>query len=209
MLLQFARIRKLRRSIWVIPVMTSKLSSYWLYFITSTSYRLAVNLVDSMKIEVICQENNLQELVPIDLLSYKEALELAFGRIEQQEIISSWTDARSSHTLEEGITELIQIPSHGCFTDRRMVLVDETDQVLERIFAIGGNQGWYYANWLWEIRGFIDKLVGGVGLGRPRGLWGRVYWYALLPLHTIIFRSMIKRIAPTNRAERASICRSQ
>ncbi|MCK7540468.1 MAG: hypothetical protein MZV63_61045 [Marinilabiliales bacterium] len=59
MLLRFAAVRKLKRKIWVVPVMTPKLSSYWLYFVTSTSYKLAVNLVDSMKVEVICRENDL------------------------------------------------------------------------------------------------------------------------------------------------------
>jgi uncharacterized protein YbjT (DUF2867 family) len=80
MLLQYAEVRKLRRVIWVIPVMTPRLSSYWLYFITSTSYRLAVNLVNSMKVEVICQENNLQELLGVNLLSYKEAVKQANER---------------------------------------------------------------------------------------------------------------------------------
>ena len=83
MLLQFARVRKLKRTIWVVPVMTPKLSSYWLYFITSTSYKLAVNLVQSMKVEVVCQENNLKELLGIELLSYGEAVEAAFDGIER------------------------------------------------------------------------------------------------------------------------------
>jgi hypothetical protein len=61
--------------------MTPKLSSYWLYFITSTSYRLAVNLVNSMKVEVVCEENDLKDLLQIELLSYKEAVELASERI--------------------------------------------------------------------------------------------------------------------------------
>jgi len=77
MLLQFAEVRKLKRIIWVVPVMTPRLSSYWLYFITSTSYRLAVNLVNSMKVEVICQENDLQYLLGLNLLSYKEAVRQA------------------------------------------------------------------------------------------------------------------------------------
>jgi len=260
MLLEFARVRKLRRTIWVVPVMTPKLSSYWLYFITSTSYRLAVNLVDSMKVEVVCKENKLKDILEIDVLSYKEAVGLAFEKIAQQEIISSWTDALSSHTLEEGIADLVQIPTHGCFSDRRSLSLENEDQALKRIWAIGGNQGWYYANWLWSVRGFFDKLAGGVGLRRgrkntteisagdsldfwrvlmasrkdkrlllyaelklpgeawleftildkelyqtatfrPRGLWGRLYWYSVLPFHAFIFRGMIKRIGQTNRKD--------
>ncbi len=187
MLLAFAKIRKLRRTIWVVPVMTPKLSSYWLYFITSTSYRLAVNLVNSMKVEVVCKESDLKDLLGIDFLSYKEAVELAFDRIAQQEIISSWTDALSSHTLEEGIADLVQIPTHGCFSDRRTLLLEDEELVLDRIWAIGGKQGWYYANWLWSIRGFMDKLAGGVGLRRGRKNSGEIsagdsldFWRVLL-----------------------------
>ncbi len=259
MLLQFAKIRKLKRSIWVVPVMTPKLSSYWLYFITATSYRLAVNLVHSMKVEVVCEENNLKDLLQIELLSYQEAIEMAFSRIAQQEIISSWTDALSSQTLQGGISDLVQVPIHGCFTDRREAWVEDEDRVLDRIWAIGGKQGWYYANWLWATRGFLDKLAGGVGLRRgrkssseisagdsldfwrvllasrkekrlllfaemklpgeawlefritenklyqtatfrPLGLWGRIYWYSVLPFHAFIFRGMINRIVQSNQA---------
>lgn len=253
MLLEFARIRKLRRTIWVVPVMTPRISSYWLYFITSTSYKLAVNLVNSMKVEVVCKENNLKDLLKIDLLSYSESVELAFDRIKQQEILSSWTDALSSHALEEGIAHLVEVPTHGCFFDRRKRNILEEEQVLDRIWSIGGKQGWYYANRLWAIRGFMDKLAGGVGLRRgrkssktiaagdaldfwrvlyasreekrlllyaemklpgeawlefrieggelfqtatfrPRGLWGRIYWYSVLPFHAVIFRGLINKL---------------
>lgn len=254
MLMQYAEVRKLKRTILVFPLMTPRLSSYWLYFITSTSYKLAANLVKSMKVEVVCHENDLEELLEIELLTYKEAIMLAFDRIAQQEIISSWTDALSSHTLEEGIVNLVQIPLHGCYTHRRKLKIKDEDKVLDRIWSIGGKRGWYYANWLWAFRGFLDKLAGGVGLRRgrkssteisagdaldfwrvllasrkekrlllyaemklpgeawfefriidqelcmkatfrPLGVWGRWYWYALMPFHTIIFRGMIKRIA--------------
>jgi uncharacterized protein YbjT (DUF2867 family) len=168
MLLEFARIRNLRRTIWVVPVMTPRLSSYWLYFITSTSYKLAVNLVNSMKVEVVCKENDLQELLKVDLLSYRESVELAFDRIQQQEIVSSWTDALSSHALEEGIADLVQVPIHGCFIDQRKRPIEDEEKVLDRIWSIGGKKGWYYANGLWAIRGFMDKLSGGVGLRRGR-----------------------------------------
>lgn len=83
MLLHYAQVRKLKRVIRVIPVMTPRLSSYWLYFITSTSYRLAVNLVNSMKVEVICQENDLKDMLRVELLTYKEAAKLALDQIAQ------------------------------------------------------------------------------------------------------------------------------
>ena len=168
MLLRFAAVRKLRRKIWVVPVMTPKLSSYWLYFVTSTSYKLAVNLVDSMKVEVICRENDLHLKLGITLLSFEEAVRSAFDKIEHQEVYSSWTDALSGPLLERGLSDLVKVPTFGCFHDIRKRKVTDEATVLDRIWAIGGRTGWYYANWLWGIRGFLDKLSGGVGLRRGR-----------------------------------------
>lgn len=253
MLLKFAKIRKLKRRIFVVPVMTPKLSSYWLFFITSTSYKLAVNLVNSMKVEVTCGENDLQDILDIDLISYDDAVRLAFDKIEQQEVLSSWTDALNNQLMKNGISSLIDVPSFGCFKDKRVAEVIDEDVVLKRIWAIGGPNRWYYASWLWELRGFVDKVFGGVGLRRgrksnydisagdsidfwrvifadkvekrlllyaemklpgeawlefkimdgklyqtatfrPLGLWGRIYWYSVLPFHAIIFRGMIRKI---------------
>jgi hypothetical protein len=151
-----------------VPVMTPKLSSYWLYFVTSTSFSLAVNLAKSMSVEVVCRENELSEILGIELLSFEQAIELAFGKIQDEAVISSWKDALSSRVLESGISKLLEVPSYGCFTDRRSQQIKNVDQTLQKIWSIGGETGWYFANWLWKIRGFIDKLFGGVGLGRGR-----------------------------------------
>lgn len=254
MLQKFAKVRKLKRIIISVPVMTPKLSSYWLYFVTSTSYKLAVNLVNSMKVEVVARDNNLSQALGIKLLTYEEAVKHAFDRITNHDVLSSWTDALSSEVLQGGISKLIEVPSFGCYKDVRKHLVENEEKTLEKIWAIGGKRGWYYANWLWALRGFLDKLTGGVGLRRgrknanritagdsldfwrviyanrnekhlllyaemklpgdawlefkikdntlyqtatfrPRGLWGRAYWYAVMPFHSIIFKGMIKRIA--------------
>lgn len=99
MLLDFGKVRNLKRSILVVPIMTPKLSSYWLYFVTSTSYNLAKSLVNSMKVEVVCRDNKLNSILEIEPLSYTEALKRAFSKIENNEIISSWKDAYSSSGL--------------------------------------------------------------------------------------------------------------
>jgi uncharacterized protein YbjT (DUF2867 family) len=254
MLIGFARVRGLKRRVWVVPVMTPKLSSYWLYFITSTSYKLAVNLVDSMKVEIVCSDNDLAGLLNIELIRYEDAVRMAFDKIEQHDVLSSWTDALSGDKLSKGINQLIHVPEHGCFKDIRKIAFKNEEVVLDRIWSIGGKRGWYYLNWLWEIRGFLDKLVGGVGLRRgrrddqhlvagdsldfwrviyagkdekrlllyaemklpgeawlefrienneliqtatfrPLGLWGRLYWYSVMPFHGFIFRGMIGNIA--------------
>ncbi|TDH27949.1 SDR family oxidoreductase [Segetibacter sp. 3557_3] len=168
MLLQFAAVRKLKRRIFVVPVMTPRLSSYWLYFVTSTSYALAVNLVDSMKVEVVCKENKLKDLLGINLINYKRAIALAFDKIEQDQVLSSWKDALTSNTLYYGISKHMEIPVNGCFKDKRSLKIADSSKVLKRIWAIGGSNGWYYGNWLWGIRGHLDKLAGGVGLRRGR-----------------------------------------
>jgi uncharacterized protein YbjT (DUF2867 family) len=168
MLLNFARIRGLRRMIGVVPVMTPKLSSYWLYYITSTSYALAQNLVDSMKVEVICSQNNLKDLLGIETLSYDAAIREAFEKIELNIVISSWKDALSSDMFQEGISRYAEVPVHGCYTDKRNTKLKNTENALRKIWSIGGRNGWYYGDWLWRIRGFIDKLAGGVGLRRGR-----------------------------------------
>lgn len=257
-LLGYAEVRKLRRIIITLPVMTPRLSSYWLFFVTSTSYKLAVNLVDSMKIEVVAKDNELQKLLNIEPLGYKKSVELAFEKTEQNMIISSWKDSLITSSSGNSLSEFIEVPVFGCYKDEKEIqITNDPDKVLENIWSIGGNRGWYYANFLWIIRGFIDKIAGGVGLRRgrtsgnminagdaldfwrvliadkrqkrlllyaemklpgeawlefriskkrdknflkqtatfrPFGVFGRIYWYCLLPFHIFIFKGMLKNI---------------
>ncbi|MEE3245445.1 MAG: DUF2867 domain-containing protein, partial [Bacteroidota bacterium] len=153
------------------------------------------------------------------------------------------------------LNHYIKVPEYGCLKDRQSIKLKNPEQALENIWSIGGKRGWYYANTLWKIRGFIDKLWGGVGLRRgrthsnelyegdsldfwrvlladkeerrlllfaemrvpgeawldweidddnilhqtatfrPRGLWGRLYWFSMLPFHYFIFGGMIRNIA--------------
>lgn len=168
MLLGFAKARKLKRSIFIVPVMTPKLSSHWLYFVTSTSFKLASSLVDSMKVEVVCQNNKLNKILGIQPIGYQESLEKAFRKIENNEIVSSWKDAYASSGFSANISDFIQVPSFGCFKDKRTNPFEDRAICIDKIWRIGGQTGWYYGNWLWQIRGFLDKLVGGVGLRRGR-----------------------------------------
>jgi uncharacterized protein YbjT (DUF2867 family) len=255
MLLRFAKIRGLKRRIVIVPVMTPRISSYWLYFVTSTTYPLARNLVNSMKVEVICQPNNLAELLNINLINYEAAISMAFDKISQNDVLSSWKDAQTSNLFSEGFSKFIEVPVNGCFKDVRTRKLTNEAAALDKIWAIGGKTGWYYGTWLWEIRGFIDQLFGGVGMRRgrksdskletgdaldfwrvmiaskldkrlllyaemklpgeawlefkidknkiltqtatfrPLGLYGRLYWFAVLPFHGFIFKGMINKIS--------------
>ena len=168
MMEQYAEVRNLRILIIGVPVMSPKLSSYWLYFVTSTSYRLAQNLIDSMSVEVITKDTRLQEIIGIKPIHYKEAIRLAFYKIEQNEVLSSWKDSLSSGRFRKELNKYIQIPKYGCLQDKKSVEVKDPEKALERVWAIGGLNGWYYGNWLWKVRGYLDKLAGGVGLRRGR-----------------------------------------
>lgn len=254
MLLQFAKVRGLKRYILTVPVMTPKLSSYWLYFVTSTSYKLATSLVDSMGVQIIGKQSNINDLLQVNPITYKQAVELAFEKIEQNSIVSSWKDSMiSSGRLRNNLHKYINVPKFGCFKDYKERQVIDSEKTIDKIWSIGGTNGWYYGTFLWKLRGHIDKLFGGIGLRRgrtsptdldagdaldfwrvifadktqqklllyaemrlpgeawlefkiedgylkqtatfrPRGLWGRLYWYSVLPFHGLIFNGMINKL---------------
>jgi len=258
MLFKYASVRKLKRYIISVPVLSPKLSSLWLYFVTSTSYPLARNLVDSMKHDVVVKQGNLNDILPLELYTYTDALKMAFSKISQKNVISSWKDAVTNEAFDKNFLDFVEVPSYGCFNDVREITFDRPDhEVLDNVWSIGGSKGWYFGDYLWEIRGFLDQLVGGVGLRRgrrsptdlkagdaldfwrvlkasreekrlllyaemklpgeawlefrirkqgeqhtlfqkatfrPLGLWGRLYWYSVLPFHWLIFPKMAKNI---------------
>lgn len=170
LLLKLAKIRGLKRKIFTVPVLTPRLSSYWLFFVTSTSFSLARFLVDSLINNAVCKENRIQQLFPRKLLTYEEAVALIFTPIEEDWILpSSWRDTLSGSTLNPDLSMYIQIPKFGTLTDRRIVPFScPVEEVQERIWSLGGNRGWLAMNWAWKLRGFLDKLVGGIGLRRGR-----------------------------------------
>ena len=169
MLLQFSEARNLKRYIVTIPVMTPKLSSYWLYFVTSTSYKLARSLVNSMGIEIIGKKSNINDIIDITPINYKEAIAQAFVKIEGNDIASSWKDSFVNSPLkQEESSRYLKVPKYGCFKDIKERKVRDEEKTLRKIWAIGGENGWYYGTFLWKIRGYIDKLFGGIGLRRGR-----------------------------------------
>jgi len=168
-LMSYASIRGLKRYIINVPVLTPRLSSYWLYFVTSTSYDLSRSLVESMKNEVICNDNRIQQLVPVDLQSFEEMIRSAFDKIKQHEVVSSWSDALSSSRFSQSFSSRIEAPKYGCFKDvRERYFKRNREEVIENVWNIGGETGWYSSSILWKIRGFMDKIVGGVGLNRGK-----------------------------------------
>ncbi|MCX2720651.1 SDR family oxidoreductase [Lentiprolixibacter aurantiacus] len=175
MLKGYARVRGFKNWILTVPIMTPKLSSYWLYFVTSTSYKLALNLVDSMKIEVVARDNRLEKMLGIQTHTYEEAIKMAFKRIEQNLVVSSWKDSMVSGRFNTSLEKYIQVPRFGVLKDEKMIRVEDPKRVLNNIWKIGGETGWYYGNWLWKLRGLLDKFTGGVGLRRGRTHPDRIY----------------------------------
>lgn len=257
MLLGYAKVRELKRFIFIVPVMTPKLSSYWLYFITTISYKLATSLVSSMKIEVVCRSDEINRILNISPIGYEGALQKTLSENESSQIISSWKDSLISGRFEQNLTGFLNVPSYGCFVDERKKPIANWENCINNIWNIGGEKGWYYADWLWKLRGFIDKVFGGIGLRRgrtnlnyvsagdaidfwrvlyanrnegrlllfaemklpgeawlefkvvdnilnqtatfrPKGLWGRIYWYSVYPLHSFIFKGLINQLVKLN-----------
>lgn len=169
MILEYSRVRKLKRRIITLPFLSPKLSSYWLFFITTTSYKLAANLVESMKSDLICKNNDLEVLLQIESIPYDQAIILAFAKIEQNLVLSSWKDALNDPRLFKRMTGFIEVPRFGTYINEQIVPIGpDFGNALANLWSVGGKTGWYYANWIWRIRGGIDRLVGGVGLRRGR-----------------------------------------
>ena len=169
LLLRYARVRKLKRFLVPVPLITPRLSSYWLYFVTSTSFPLARSLVDSLTHDMACSENRIREIVPLELIPYEEAVERALHLIRKNAVASSWFDAMASGKMDAHFLDNVEVPTHGVLTDEKAMAFDrEPAEVLENIWCIGGKNGWYAMGWAWQLRGWLDRLVGGTGLRRGR-----------------------------------------
>lgn len=169
LLLEYAKFRNLKRFVFEVPVLTPRLSSYWLVFITSVRLSLCFYLVESMKISSVCQRNEIRQLIPHENLTFQEALKIVFQKIAQNEVLSTWMDAWDIDEVNPSISKYIEVPKEGCLHNEQKVrLMGTREAAVERIWRIGGDTGWYAMDWAWKMRGMIDKLIGGVGLNRGR-----------------------------------------
>jgi uncharacterized protein YbjT (DUF2867 family) len=255
MMRAYARIRGLHRLMIPVPVLTPRLSSYWVSLISPVPAGIARPLIEGLRNEVIVRDPRPAAAFGINPIPYVEALARAVDRTEPDGVESTWFDA----VVAADRASLSSVVSRdGMIVERRERAVAASP---ERIFAeverLGGAGGWPYANVLWRIRGLVDRLVGGVGmrLGRrqpdllrvgdaldfwrveeirrptvlrlraemkvpgrawlqyevspidggsrlvqsaffePKGLPGLVYWYALYPVHGLIFRGTVRALA--------------
>jgi hypothetical protein len=152
-----------------VPFLTPKLSSWWLYLVTSTSFPLARSLVDSMKNETVCRDQAIREHLAPPLLTYREAVERALARIAQNRVPSRWFDALNAGALDPRFLDTIKVPEHGVLCDeQRVPLHAPRERVLDALWSLGGDAGWPSMNWAWRLRGGMDRLAGGTGLRRGR-----------------------------------------
>lgn len=165
----YCAVRGLGRFFFPTRLLSPRLSSGWLCLLTSTSFPLARTLVDSLTQETVCHDSKIRGIIPLELISYPEAVERALTQIAQNHVPSSWIDSLAAGTLPPHLFAAVKVPEHGVCTDSRTApLMAGRDQVIERVWSIGGTNGWPSMNWAWRLRGIMDKLSGGIGIRRGR-----------------------------------------
>jgi uncharacterized protein YbjT (DUF2867 family) len=256
MMMTYAAARGLKRWLLPVPVLTPRLSSLWVNLVTPIPAAIARPLIDGLRNENIVHDNTARELFPhIQPVSYRTSVERALERLHASGVESAWSDALSSSRQRQrvGLSD-----SEGMVREHRERYVNASPATVFSVFtSLGGETGWLFMNWAWQLRGLADRLMGGVGLRRgrrhaselrvgdaldfwrveaieagrllrlraemkvpgeawlqlvatpmadgrtllqqtaffaPRGLSGWLYWYALYPVHRIIFSGFIREI---------------
>ena len=206
---EYARQRGLRRFMIPVPVLTPHLSSLWLGLVTPIYARVGRKLIGGLKNATIVEDESARREFNVVPRGIAEAIARALVNEDRDFAETHWSDALSS----PGPAPDPVIHKYGSrMIDSRVREVDlGPADAFRPIRRIGGSTGWYYGNILWRIRGFIDLLFGGVGSRRgrkdpehllpgqtavfdPVGLLGLAYWYALYPLHSLVFSGMIRGI---------------
>jgi uncharacterized protein YbjT (DUF2867 family) len=162
MMRRVAQINGKRLRILHVPVLTPHLSAYWLNLVTSVPMRLAFPLVEGMRNDTVRRDFELDNIIPIRKTPFDDAVRRALLRERKMQIESRWTEADSfsPHPAQS---------THQILYDRQEVQSTvPADKIFEKIQIIGGENGWYYADWAWRLRGFFDRVIGGVGMRRGR-----------------------------------------
>jgi len=251
MMIKTGKILGLKRLLIPVPFLTISLSSYWLNLFTPVPFIVAKALIEGLKSEVTIQNDNAKKYFPnIKPITFEQSVNTAITEIKNNQVLSRWSDNWGVNWDKDHDKEI----SDAIFVDRKTVDITdlEAKDVFDTFTCIGGKNGWFAFDFLWEIRGLIDKIIGGVGLQRgrraqndlrvgdsldfwkvvdieenervlllaqmkvpgtawlefkiekntliqsayfyPKGVWGRLYWYSMIPLHYFVFNNMIKGI---------------
>jgi uncharacterized protein YbjT (DUF2867 family) len=168
MMLGYARERGLRRWLLPVPVLTPRLSSHWVHWVTPIPAEIGRPLIEGLRNELIVRNDLARQLFPeIEPMDYQAAVRRALRRLEAGPIETTWSDALMS---SQGDIEPVTLTTHdGMNIEQRQLLVDAPPPVVFKTYtALGGQRGWPNFNWAWNLRGFLDRLVGGVGMRRGR-----------------------------------------
>lgn len=162
MMRQVARVMNKKLWICTVPVLTPRLSAYWLNLVTTVPMTLAYPLVEGLRNDTICTDRRIRNWLPIALIPFNQAVKIALTSDAEGNIQSRWTEANSAKPEAQESKSFY-------FQDKRIVISDRSAvQIFFNVARIGGQTGWYYADWVWKLRGVLDRLVGGLGLRRGR-----------------------------------------
>jgi uncharacterized protein YbjT (DUF2867 family) len=164
----YAEVRGLKRWMVPVPVLTPRLSSLWVNLVTPIPASIARPLIEGLRNESIVHDPVATQLFPlIQPVGYRTSVERALARLQASNVETAWSDALS--TSQGDVPALIMTTQEGMIVEQRQRVVSASpDQVFKVFTGIGGKRGWFYMNWAWEIRGFMDRMIGGVGLRRGR-----------------------------------------
>lgn len=168
MMMIYAEVRGLKRWMVPVPVLTPRLSSYWVNLVTPIPSAIARPLIEGLRNESTVRDPSARQLFPsIQPVNYRTAVERALVRLQASNIETAWSDALS--TSHGPVPPVILTTQEGMVMEHRQRIVDAPPAAIFAVFTgLGGRRGWLYMNWSWQIRGFFDRLVGGVGMRRGR-----------------------------------------
>lgn len=166
MMLGYAKVRGLSRLLIRVPVLTPRLSSYWVDLITPIPAALARPLIEGLKNDVVCHRHDARAIFPFEPLGYEDAVRLAFDRTQQGDVETLWSGTESS--LSRSPAPSMQLREGMIVETRRVTISASAPKIFQVVSSLGGKRGWLYANWLWRLRGLLDRVMGGVGMRRGR-----------------------------------------
>lgn len=168
MLTIYAEVRGLRRGLVPVPILTPRLSSYWVHFVTPIPAAIARPLIEGLRNEIVVRDDRAQRLFPeIKPIGYRLAVRLALDKLNAHAVETRWSDALST-SQREGAPVTLTTQEGMIMEQRQLSVAASADSLFRAFTSLGGLGGWLYMDWAWQIRGIVDRIFGGVGLRRGR-----------------------------------------
>jgi hypothetical protein len=168
MMLGYAKERNLKRVLIRTPFYAPRLSAYWVHMVTPIHWRVVAPLIEGLSAKLIVRDDTAKKIFPnINPESFHSAVHYALSRIQRDNVETTWSDALV--TAVGDIKPYRFTVEEGMYIERRQLLLDLPPEAVFRSYSgIGGQRGWLYMDWAWGLRGWFDKLIGGVGIRRGR-----------------------------------------